>query len=235
MSDFVHNQGYIYPITNEEYEKLDEIYFDLEAKGFALTGFIGQKGFNRYLVFLTYHSYGKKHDNFGSSRPCTEIEIKRHIKKFQDVLCKEIDKNKLKYIEYCWYNCSECFDYYEEVEYKPMTLNEAIAHAKEVAASKCDECGKEHAQLADWLQKLAAFKDKTYISEDFLVRNGFEKREYDFLYCDDVEEISAQCIDKEMGVWHVSIGFLDHCENTESLNICTVGQLRMFLAICGLD
>jgi hypothetical protein len=100
MSDFVHNQGYIYPITNEEYEKLDEKYFDLEANGYDLEVFNGQKGLNRYLVFLTYHSYGKKHDNFGSSRPCTELEIKRHIKKFQDVLCKEIDKNKLKYIEY---------------------------------------------------------------------------------------------------------------------------------------
>jgi hypothetical protein len=83
--------------------------------------------------------------------------------------------------------------------------------------------------------ELAAYKDKTYFSDDFFIRNGFEKREYDFLYCDDVEEISAQCIDAEMGVWRVEVGFLDHCENTESLNICTVGQLRMFLAIEGLE
>lgn len=116
-----------------------------------------------------------------------------------------------------------------------MTLEQAIAHAQEVAASKCDECGKEHAQLAEWLQELTAYKGKTYISAEWLTKNKFEKREYDFLYCDDVEEISAQCIDAEMGVWHVSIGFLDHCENTESLNICTIGQFRMFLAICGLD
>ena len=157
-----------------------------------------------------------------------------------------------------------------------MTLDEAIAHAKEVAASKCDECGKEHQQLAEWLQelkvqtdrvdvlteqvkiyeahlkktydslayyideykknevRLASYKDKTFISEDFLTHNGFEKREYDYLYCDDVEEISAQCIDQEMGVWRVEVGFLDH-GNTESLDICTIGQLRMFLAIEGLE
>lgn len=36
MSDFEHKQGYIYPITNEEYEKLDEKYFDLEANCFLL-------------------------------------------------------------------------------------------------------------------------------------------------------------------------------------------------------
>lgn len=158
-----------------------------------------------------------------------------------------------------------------------MTLDEAIAHAKEVAASsKCDECGKEYAQLAEWLQelkvqrdrvdvlaeqgtiyeahikkyqeslmyymeekkkaelKLASYEDKTYISAEFLMRNGFEKRQFDYLYCDDVEEISAQCIDKEMGVWRVSIGFLDS-GNNDSLDICTVGQMRMFLAIEGLE
>ena len=114
-----------------------------------------------------------------------------------------------------------------------MTLEQAIAHAKEVAASKCDECGKEHQKLAEWLSELNGYKDKTYIEPDFLIRNGFEKREYDYLYCDDVEEISAQCINAEMGIWRVSIGFLES-GNNDSLDICTVGQLRMFLAIEGL-
>lgn len=153
-----------------------------------------------------------------------------------------------------------------------MTLDEAIAHAKEVAASKCDECGKEHQQLAEWLQELvnlrikikrlgtelrakhlkaihtanelASYKNKTYITDEFFARNGFDKRIVTngkptlppptYLYCDDVEEISARCIDNEMGVWHIEIGFLDH-GNTESLDICTIGQFRMFLAIEGLN
>jgi hypothetical protein len=159
-----------------------------------------------------------------------------------------------------------------------LTIEQAIIHAKEVAASKCDECGKEHAQLAEWLQELvdlriqikrlgcelrakylkaihtanelAAYEDKTYITAEFLLRNGFILHEVDgkpdhefanlcrdrdyYLYCDDVEEISAKCIDAEMGVWRVEVGFLDH-GNTESLDICTVGQLRMFLTIEGLD
>ena len=73
---------------------------------------------------------------------------------------------------------TECTaDYYlGEEEYKPMTLEQAIKHAKEVAASKCDECGKEHQQLATWLQELQSYKDKTPISDDFLIRNEFEKR-----------------------------------------------------------
>ena len=35
-----------------------------------------------------------------------------------------------------------------------MTLDEAIKHCEEVAESKCDECGAEHRQLAEWLREL---------------------------------------------------------------------------------
>lgn len=38
-------------------------------------------------------------------------------------------------------------------EYKPMTLDEAIEHAKEKAQGDC-ACSKDHAQLAAWLQEL---------------------------------------------------------------------------------
>ena len=36
-----------------------------------------------------------------------------------------------------------------------MTLDEAIAHALEVAESQsCTECGANHMQLAEWLKEL---------------------------------------------------------------------------------
>jgi hypothetical protein len=37
---------------------------------------------------------------------------------------------------------------------KAMKLSEAINHCKEVAKSKCDSCGAEHKQLAEWLIEL---------------------------------------------------------------------------------
>lgn len=144
-----------------------------------------------------------------------------------------------------------------------MELEEAIVHAKEVAASKCDECGKEHAQLAEWLQELvnlrikikrlgtelrakhlkaihtanelAAYKDKTPISDDVLIKNGFTKRTNDYYYCNDDIEIIAKLFDAKDGVWYVYIGFLDHIVDCESLIIRTVGQMRMFLTIEGLN
>jgi hypothetical protein len=41
---------------------------------------------------------------------------------------------------------------------KKMTLDEAIKHCEEVADSKCDECGAEHRQLAEWLRELKQIK-----------------------------------------------------------------------------
>lgn len=35
-----------------------------------------------------------------------------------------------------------------------ITIDEAITHCYEVADRKCDDCGKEHLQLAKWLEEL---------------------------------------------------------------------------------
>ena len=41
-----------------------------------------------------------------------------------------------------------------------MTLDEAIQHAEEVANSKCDSCGAEHRQLANWLKELKDLRER---------------------------------------------------------------------------
>lgn len=40
-----------------------------------------------------------------------------------------------------------------------MTLNEAIKHCEEKAKELgCTKCGKEHAQLAEWLKELQRYR-----------------------------------------------------------------------------
>lgn len=39
-----------------------------------------------------------------------------------------------------------------------MTLEEAIQHCEEVAKEKCNACGVEHYQLAEWLKELRLFR-----------------------------------------------------------------------------
>lgn len=39
-----------------------------------------------------------------------------------------------------------------------MTIDEAIAHAREVASQGCAECNRDHEQLAEWLEELKIYK-----------------------------------------------------------------------------
>jgi hypothetical protein len=210
----------------------EEATFDLDADKFMTE----QLGDNEYLLWVTSSSYGKESGEFGSCRPCNQIEIYNHAPKFREIL-GEIDTKKLKYIDYCYYNSTECtVDYYlgEEEITEVKGIQAAIDHFQQQAPRNCGVMYEQYTAVAEWLQELASYKDKTYIEPNFLTRNGFEKREYDYLYCDDAVEISAQCIDDEAGVWRIEIAYLDS-GYPQTLDICTVGQLRMFLVICGLD
>ena len=40
-----------------------------------------------------------------------------------------------------------------------MTLEEAIKHCEAVASAKCDSCGAEHRQLANWLEELRLYRE----------------------------------------------------------------------------
>ena len=44
-----------------------------------------------------------------------------------------------------------------------MTLEEAIKHAEEVAATSCDGCREEHWQLAAWLKELQDIKEDSIV------------------------------------------------------------------------
>ena len=95
-------------------------------------------------------------------------------------------------------------------------------------------------EVRQYLIKLASYEAEKHITAEWLTKNDFEFRVGDkddkdyYLYCDDVVEITAILRNEEAGIWEICIQFLDHGD-TEVLNICTVGQLRMFLAIRGLD
>lgn len=40
-----------------------------------------------------------------------------------------------------------------------LTIDEAIKHAEEVAHRKCNECGRQHQQLANWLKELVELRE----------------------------------------------------------------------------
>ena len=81
-----------------------------------------------------------------------------------------------------------------------MTIDEAIAHAREVANeqkrrsgicvqndSECDKfssclkCSEEHEQLAEWLEELKAYKENQHRSLRHMYEKGYNKALDDFI------------------------------------------------------
>lgn len=116
-----------------------------------------------------------------------------------------------------------------------MTLKEAIKHCQDVAAVKCDECGKEHQQLAGWLQKLESYEDVTPISAEWLVENKFSvsrPRGINFLRTVEYVDLGAEILDN--GIWQFYI-YNRKTSFCQKMSLCTRGQVKMFFGIYGME
>ena len=124
MSDFVRTKGIVYPISREAYEKIDDLLSSAFKDSYAFWNDDG-KGFNTdcfdsdelryYLVYVLFHSYGEENGGFGSGRSLTDAEKKYWTDKFRPVLegaGEDVDPDKFKYIDWCYYNACESDDYY---------------------------------------------------------------------------------------------------------------------------
>lgn len=235
MSDYLHQKGYIYPLGKLSDEENNSIYkkikgeenFELDKDKFELE----YMGKNDYLIWLTYSTYGEKSDEFGSCRFCNQQEIYYHAPKFREIL-GEIDTAKLKYIDFCYYNSTECTtDYYlsEPEVSETDAIQAAIQHCKTQAPRNCGVMYEQYTAVAEWLQELAAFKDETPITVNWLLANNFFGNG---MYCytrhlDDITIEITTTIDEFVFVEIFGDGINRNCD------IRTVGQLRMFLTLCG--
>lgn len=65
-----------------------------------------------------------------------------------------------------------------------MTLDEAILHCQEVTASGCNDCCKEHEQLAAWLAELREFRQS---------RNGGKGKWFLGMNCGLMQYYCSEC------------------------------------------
>lgn len=119
-----------------------------------------------------------------------------------------------------------------------MTLDEAIAHAKEVFENQsvCEDCREEHKQLAEWLEELKQNKGKECKAN---AREMFEKLGYTIRD----ENYIAITYYKINGEFYESINFNKVCkffdaeefdaseEDAESKNI-SMGELQAINKQC---
>jgi len=108
MSDYVRNKAVMYPIDG----KLANDTLDNEIEEpFFIESFDDGKNVNYYLCYELYHTYGEESGDFGRNRQLTEKEQEKYKKLFSDYL-NDIDTKLFKYVDYCYYNACECYDYY---------------------------------------------------------------------------------------------------------------------------
>jgi len=222
MSNYVHQKGFIYPIEDVLPNIDEKATILLDQDKFVLANL----GKNRYLVWLVYSSCGVQRRPFGHCRQCASKEIESFAPLFRNVL-GDIDTTKLKYIDYCYCDTRDCIiDYYEDEQ---MTLDSAIAIAREGAKNKYDAARNDCQQLAGWLQELAEFKDTTPITDGWLRDNGFSEAGWM-----KVGDNVIRCYETGRARWFASVDNDERNFHEAFGRLKTLGQLKMFLALCGM-
>lgn len=68
-----------------------------------------------FIDFVLYHSYGEECGEWGCARKLSEKELEKYIPIFKQIY-PNVTKENLRYVDYCFYNCSEAPNYFEEEE-----------------------------------------------------------------------------------------------------------------------
>ena len=126
MSDYVRNKTVMYPIDCNELgiedawdleEKIPDAlknnwdhkypHFEIEA----MVDYAGNGDCNYYLSYVLASTYGEESGDFGRNRTLSLTEQVKYKEIFEQVI-PNVDPSKLKYVDYCYYNCCESEDYY---------------------------------------------------------------------------------------------------------------------------
>ncbi len=104
-------------------EDYDDISFDLHDKFGDLFYWCGKPDGKfdyaptekPFIDFVLGHEYDSSYGEYGKTRELYPSEKLKYTEVFQR-LNPEINTDKVKLVEFCWYNCSEAPDYYDPVD-----------------------------------------------------------------------------------------------------------------------
>ena len=68
---------------------------------------------SKFFDFVIEHEYDVCNDDFGRTRALTNSEKEKYKLLFEEMI-PNINMNDVRLVEYCWYNCTEAPDYYNE-------------------------------------------------------------------------------------------------------------------------
>ena len=66
-----------------------------------------------FIDYVLYRSYGEECGEWGKVRKLKEKESEKYVEIFQQIY-PNVKPEDLRYVDFCWYNCSEAPDYFDE-------------------------------------------------------------------------------------------------------------------------
>lgn len=109
-------------------------------------------------------------------------------------------------------------------------IQTAIKYFTDRAPMNCGVMYEPYMAVVKWLQELAAFKDETPITEEWLAKY-FDKKDYSYEYSDEYVEIEIK--NHSDSIWSVDVTSIELDYHTDKCQVSYVGQLRQFLTLCG--
>ena len=121
MSDYVREKVLRIPVTAEQEKEILSKYnvgdlwdleFEIDNFGYGDVGkFQKSPTVGSYIDYVLEYEYGSCCGDFGKSRELSEKEKEKYKHLFSNFY-DGFDINKVRLVEFCWYNCCESPDYY---------------------------------------------------------------------------------------------------------------------------
>ena len=166
MSDYSKYKVLRYPISDEDRDRIEDMSEYAGYKRIKNCGYFETTGTDSgiYLDYVLEHTYGDECGEYGKTRDLVESE-KAGFKHLFEQFFSDIDMNKVRLVEYCWYNCCEPPDYYApqtDPFYKTLIPPTAVWIEPYAGVDnkymKCSKCGYE-------VDNDAALKDRKYCDQ----------------------------------------------------------------------
>lgn len=115
-----------------------------------------------------------------------------------------------------------------------FTIQQAIAEMQDFAKETNMFVSDPHAaKIAKWLGELAAFKDKTPLTHEWLTEKFGKPNDRTWLYSPDGDTDEIEVKEISDSIYNVTVNDLEFGLYSDQMCLCTRGQLRQFLSIGG--
>lgn len=112
MSDYCREKVLRYPVNEDPWE-IEDKYSNLFTTYKGLPSFQVAPTDSNFIDYVLESDYGCSYGDWGKNRALSDNEKDKYKKVFEQIF-PDIDMNKVRLVEYCWYNCSEAPDYYDK-------------------------------------------------------------------------------------------------------------------------